>query len=82
MSAGIPQVIMPMGFDQIDNAHRVGSLGVGDSLFPKRFDGDRLAMTLRNLMANPKTAGACKRLAEKIAQSDSLELACDVIESS
>ena len=82
MSAGIPQVIMPMGFDQIDNAHRVGSLGVGDSLFPKRFDGNRLAMTLRNLMANPNTAGACKRLAEKIAQGDSLELACDVIESS
>jgi UDP:flavonoid glycosyltransferase YjiC (YdhE family) len=82
MSAGIPQVIMPMGFDQIDNAHRVGRLGVGDSLFPKRFDGDRLAMTLRNLMANPNTAGACKQLAEKIAQSDSLELACDVIEAS
>jgi UDP:flavonoid glycosyltransferase YjiC (YdhE family) len=44
MSAGIPQVIMPMGFDQIDNAHRVWSLGVGDSVFPKRIEGDRLAM--------------------------------------
>ena len=75
-------MIMPMGFDQIDNAHRVWSLGVGDSVFPKRFEGDRLAMTLRNLIANPNTARACKQLAEKIAQGDSLELACDVIESS
>ena len=45
-------------------------------------EGNRRAMTLRNLMANPNTARACKQLAEKIAQGDSLELACDVIEAS
>ena len=82
MLAGIPQVIMPMGFDQIDNAHRVWSLGVGDSLFPERFEGNRLAMTLRNLMANPNTARACNQLAARIGQVDSLEVACDVIEAS
>lgn len=82
MAAGIGQVIMPMGFDQIDNAYHIKRLGVGDYLAPSRFDGNRLASTLKNLLGNPRTAPACKQVASRIAQVDSLELTCDVIESS
>lgn len=81
MAAGIPQIIMPMGFDQIDNAHRVKRLNAGDYLFPSRFTGSRLASTLNNLLGNPNTAPACKQVANWISQVDSLELACDVIEA-
>ena len=81
MAAGIAQVIMPMGFDQVDNAHHIKRLGVGDYLVPSRFDGNRLASTLKNLLGNPRTSPACKQVANRIAQVDSLELACDVIES-
>lgn len=81
MLAGIPQVIMPMGFDQIDNAHRVKRLKAGDSLFPSQFEGSRLASTLSNLLGNPQTAAACKQLANRISQVDSLGLACDAIEA-
>jgi UDP:flavonoid glycosyltransferase YjiC (YdhE family) len=82
MAAGIGQVIMPMGFDQVDNAYHIKRLGVGDYLAPSRFDGSRLATTLMNLLGNPHTAPACKQVAGWIAQVDSLELACDVIETS
>ena len=81
MAAGIPQIIMPMGFDQIDNAHRVQRLHAGDYLFPSRFTGSRLASTLKNLLGNPNTTPACKQVANWISQVDSLELACDVIEA-
>jgi UDP:flavonoid glycosyltransferase YjiC (YdhE family) len=82
MAAGIPQVIMPMGFDQIDNAHRVWRLGAGDSLYPSAFEGHRLASTLENLLRNPRTARTCKELAHRISKEDSLARACDVIEAS
>ncbi|MFN7794958.1 MAG: glycosyltransferase [Planctomycetota bacterium] len=82
MAAGIGQVIMPMGFDQIDNAYHIKRLGVGDYLAPSRFDGNRLASTLKDLLGNPRTAPACKQVASRIAKVDSLELTCDVIESS
>jgi len=81
MAAGIPQVIMPMGFDQIDNAHRVRRLHAGDYLVPSRFTGSRLASTLKNLLGNSNTAPACKQVANWISQVDSLDVACDVIEA-
>ncbi|MFM8571668.1 MAG: glycosyltransferase [Pirellula sp.] len=82
MAAGIPQMIMPMGFDQLDNAHRIVRLDAGDFLLPSRFTEDRLASGLRDLLGNPKTALACKQLAGRLCGVDSLEVACDVIEAS
>ena len=46
MLAGIPQVIMPMAFDQHDNAVRLERLGVARSLLPRRFRGATLARAL------------------------------------
>jgi UDP:flavonoid glycosyltransferase YjiC (YdhE family) len=82
MAAGIPQMIMPMGFDQLDNAHRIVRLDAGDFLLPSRFTEDRLASGLKDLLGNPKTALACKQLAGRLCGVDSLEVACDVIEAS
>lgn len=82
MAAGIPQVIMPMGFDQVDNAYRVERLGVGNSLYPSAFNGKRLASAIMDLLGNPNTTTACKELARRISQVDSLASACDAIEAS
>jgi UDP:flavonoid glycosyltransferase YjiC (YdhE family) len=35
LAAGIPQLIMPLGFDQFDNAARLGRLGVAATLTPR-----------------------------------------------
>ena len=43
MAAGIPQLIMPLAYDQPDNARRLKDLGVGDSLKPARFRGAQLS---------------------------------------
>lgn len=79
-AAGIPQIIMPMGFDQIDNAHRVRRLRAGGFLQPSRFSGRRLASMLRRFVDNPTTVRACQEIARSMSQSDSLAVACDAIE--
>jgi UDP:flavonoid glycosyltransferase YjiC (YdhE family) len=81
LAAGVPQVIMPMGFDQCDNAARVERLGVGRSLVPKRFRGPALAEMIRGLLDDSAVAGRCRDVAARLADADSLEQACDEIEA-
>jgi UDP:flavonoid glycosyltransferase YjiC (YdhE family) len=80
-AAGVPQVIMPMGFDQFDNAARVERLGVGRSLPPRRFRGPLLAETIRGLLTDPTVAARCHAAAARLADDDGLGHACDEIEA-
>ena len=41
LAAGLPQLIMPMAYDQPDNANRLESLGVARTIWPKSFTGPR-----------------------------------------
>jgi len=77
----VPQVIMPMGFDQCDNAARVERLGVGSSLPPRRFRGPAVAETIRGLLDDSAVAQRCRDIAARLADADGLELACDEIEA-
>jgi UDP:flavonoid glycosyltransferase YjiC (YdhE family) len=81
LAAGVPQVIMPMGFDQCDNAARVARLGVGRSLLPKHFRGQALATMIRELLDDSAVAGRCRAIAARLADADGIERACDEIES-
>ena len=81
LAAGVPQVIMPMGFDQCDNAARVERLGVGKSLPPKRFRGPALAEMIRGLLDDSAVATRCRDVAARLADADGLELACDEVEA-
>ena len=58
LAAGVPQLTMPMGFDQPDNATRLERLGVGRWVVPSKFDGDRVAATLRVLLEDGRTTPA------------------------
>jgi rhamnosyltransferase subunit B len=62
MAAGVPQLMMPMGYDQPDNALRVRRLGVGDWLSRRQFTGRRVARKLDSLLSR---AIACRAVAEK-----------------
>jgi rhamnosyltransferase subunit B len=81
LAAGVPQVIMPMGFDQCDNAARVERLGVGRGLSPRRFRGPALAEMIREILADPAVAARCQRVAARLADEDGLGIACDEIEA-
>ena len=48
LATGTPQLILPLGFDQKDNAVRVKRLGAGDWLSHRRRDGASIAKAWRH----------------------------------
>lgn len=80
LAAGIPQLVMPMGFDQPDNADRLVRLGVGSWLTPRRFTGARVAGALSRLLESGKVAATSRVVSERLAKEDGVARACDELE--
>ncbi|MFQ5489902.1 MAG: glycosyltransferase [Phycisphaerae bacterium] len=80
MSAGIPQVVRPMGYDQFDNGHRVERLGVGVSIRRSRFRARRVAEVLDGLLSSRHVAERCRDLASRIQPGTGAQRACEAIE--
>jgi UDP:flavonoid glycosyltransferase YjiC (YdhE family) len=80
LAAGVPQLTMPMGFDQPDNATRLQRLGVARWLVPARFDGERVATELAGLLDDNGTAARCRRWSDQIGAHDAIEETCDLLE--
>ena len=81
LAAGVPQLIMPLAFDQPDNADRLKRLGVGAWITPKRFTGQRVAEALRFLTTSRDVGSGCRRLQQRIDPELALARACDIIEA-
>lgn len=81
LAAGVPQLVMPMGFDQPDNAARLKRLGVGASLVPRKFNARRVAAALQRLVASPTTAHATQQCAKQLQGVNAINKACDAIEA-
>lgn len=80
LGAGIPQLTMPLGFDQPDNTARLARLGVARWIMPRDFTGPRVAQALDRLLTDAAVAQACRVYADRIAASDPIRAACDAIE--
>jgi rhamnosyltransferase subunit B len=78
LAAGIPQLILPMAWDQPDNAMRVKRLGVGHWLSPNS-SGVRMASALAGLMT-PETRARCRAVAASFGNGDPFEHAAQWIE--
>jgi rhamnosyltransferase subunit B len=68
MAAGVPQLVMPLGHDQYDNAARMRRLGVGRELRPGKFRGPAVARELRPLLESTEIAAHCRAVAAKFAE--------------
>ena len=80
LAAGVPQVTMPMGYDQPDNATRLERLGVGRWVVPAKFDGDRVAAALRDLLDDERVATRCRHWSDRIRSHNAIEETCDLLE--
>jgi len=80
LAAGLPQLIAPIGFDQMDNGTRVQKLGAGEWLKPKRQHSGDIAAALKIIMT-PESQTRCRAIASRFRNgTDAFETAADLIE--
>jgi len=80
LAAGIPQLVVPWGHDQPDNAVRLTRLGVGSVVSRKDYKKRTVVRALDRLLHSKEVAGNCRSFASKIAQTQPLSEACRLIE--
>ena len=80
LRAGVPQVIVPLAYDQFDNAARVTALRVGarESGGTAGASPRSLARTLGRLLADAQVRDACARVAALAAADAGRDLAAQV----
>ena len=67
LAAGVPQVVMPMAFDQADNAARLERLGVGRTLVPAGFTPEAVGRVVTAVLGSAAVRAAAGRLAGVMA---------------
>jgi rhamnosyltransferase subunit B len=78
--SGTPQLVLPMAWDQPDNAARLEALGVGARLGPKRRTAEHLAGALSRLLS-PEVRTRCREVAGMVGEVDGLEVAARWVEN-
>lgn len=81
LAAGVPQLTMPLGFDQPDNTTRLWRLGVARWVRPHVFRGERVAAELAALLGDARVAERCGHWAQEMRRSDPVAETCAVLET-
>ena len=81
LAAGLPQLVMPMTFDQPDNAVRLKRLGVARILLPECFTDVRVARDLEVLLGSNGPALRAAEIAREFEGTDPVARTCDLIEA-
>lgn len=76
-----PQLILPMGFDQPDNAQRLQRLGVALTLHPLFATKQRLTTRLRRLLVDKNFPAAAVRITVRMLQRDGAQRVAELLTS-
>lgn len=79
MRAGLPQIVMPMAYDQPDFAACLARLGVARVIKPSNFTGPALASAMNKTLDSPAVAERCRSVAALINDSNPIEQICHEI---
>lgn len=82
LRAGVPQLVVPMAYDQFDNAARVQSLGVGAMIARHRYRAGAVSKLLQKLLRDESVRANCGSVAARFNNHDSLQGICDAVEAS
>jgi UDP:flavonoid glycosyltransferase YjiC (YdhE family) len=80
LAAGRPQLIVPVAFDQPDNARRAVKLGVACSIPFGKTSADALVRELGRLLAAPDFNPRARAIGEEVRQEDGASAACNALE--
>ena len=76
LRAGIPQIIVPVGFDQFQTADRVEQLGVGLRMDLETFSPEQGAHKLRKLMESGQVLSRCRQLKAHFNSEHTIDWIC------
>ncbi len=77
---GKPMIVLPLFWDQYDNAQRVHETGFGVRLDTYRFTGEQLSAAIETLTADQQLAERLAATSREIQRRDGLRRAADLIE--
>jgi rhamnosyltransferase subunit B len=80
LAAGVPQLVMPMVFDQPDNAAWLMRLDVAGVVYPKNFTAPTVAAALERVLSSDAIRSACVLNRSRVASDGALERSCDLLE--
>lgn len=80
LAAGRPQLIVPVAFDQPDNARRAVKLGVARSIPFGKTSANALVRELGRLLAAPDCASRARHIGDQVNGEDGARAACDALE--
>jgi UDP:flavonoid glycosyltransferase YjiC (YdhE family) len=65
LAFGVPQVLLPMGADQPQNADRCSALGIGRTLDPITSTGAQIREAVAAVLADPSYRDAARRIQQE-----------------
>jgi UDP:flavonoid glycosyltransferase YjiC (YdhE family) len=80
LRAGVPQLVMPLAYDQADNGTRLRRLGVATLLFPRRFKAPAVARQLKVVLENKSFCDSARELRVRLQESDGASAAGTYLE--
>lgn len=81
LAAGVPQVAVPMGFDQVDNGSRVEDLGAGACVPLSKWTLKRAVAVLGRVLSDPSVAASARAAAARIDTAGARDAAVEAVES-
>jgi UDP:flavonoid glycosyltransferase YjiC (YdhE family) len=81
LAAGIPQMVVPWGADQFDNATRIERLGVGFEVPRKTFASGKGGRALGRLLEDENMRVACEKTKRQFNVRDEMAYICDRLEA-
>ncbi len=81
LAAGLPQLVQPLAYDQLDNADRLRRLGVGEFLSPRRFTTARGAAVLGRLLTTPAVKEKARKLQALCDRDAAIDATCDALQA-
>lgn len=80
LRAGLPHLIVPMIYDQFDNANRVEALGVGEQIENEQYKSTLVADKIERLLMSRVVQNRCQNIADLLKLNNALEETCLIIE--
>jgi rhamnosyltransferase subunit B len=80
IKAGIPQLVVPHGYDQFDSGWRIEQLKLGRSIPQGRYRAARVVRAIESILGDGSSAQRCREFAARIDSADAVARACTLIE--